>query len=237
MPRGVGAIVPQFLSYALEKKLSAHPERFGAGEIEGVASPEACNNAAMGGTFIPLLSLGIPSSATTAVLLGALMIYGLTPGPLLIKNSPDLFWGVIASMYIGNVLLLILNLPLVPLFAQILRLPYYILYPLIVGISIVGVYSVNNSLFDVWMMGLFGLLGYLMRKLDFPAAALILGMVLGDALERALRQSLMMSQGDITILVTRPISGILLFIVAVILCLPAIRKVRSWRVVAVEREG
>jgi putative tricarboxylic transport membrane protein len=123
------------------------------------------------------------------------------------------------------------------LFAQILRLPYYILYPLIVGISIVGVYSVNNSLFDVWMMSLFGLLGYLMRKLDFPAAALILGMVLGDALERALRQSLMMSQGDITILVTRPISGILLLITAVILCLPAVRKVRSWRVEAIEREG
>jgi putative tricarboxylic transport membrane protein len=140
-------------------------------------------------------------------------------------------------MYIGNVLLLVLNLPLVPLFAQILRLPYYILYPLIVGISIVGVYSVNNSLFDVWMMSLFGLLGYLMRKLDFPAAALILGMVLGDALERALRQSLMMSQGDITILVTRPISGILLLITAVILCLPAVRKVRSWRVEAIEREG
>jgi putative tricarboxylic transport membrane protein len=134
-------------------------------------------------------------------------------------------------------LLLVLNLPLVPLFAQILRLPYYVLYPLILGISIVGVYSVNNSLFDVWMMGLFGLLGYLMRKLDFPAAALILGMVLGDALERALRQSLMMSQGDITILAMRPISGTLLFIAVVILCLPAIRKVRFWRVQAVEQEG
>jgi putative tricarboxylic transport membrane protein len=126
---------------------------------------------------------------------------------------------------------------LVPLFAQILRLPYYVLYPLILGISIVGVYSVNNSLFDVWMMGLFGLLGYLMRKLDFPAAALILGMVLGDGLERALRQSLMMSQGDITILVTRPISGTLLFIALAILCLPALRKVRSWRGEAIEREG
>ncbi len=124
-----------------------------------------------------------------------------------------------------------------PLFAQILRLPYYVLYPLILGISIVGVYSVNNSLFDVWMMGLFGLLGYLMRKLDFPAAALILGMVLGDGLERALRQSLMMSQGDITILATRPISGTLLFFAAVILCLPAVRKVRSWRIEAIEREG
>jgi putative tricarboxylic transport membrane protein len=140
-------------------------------------------------------------------------------------------------MYVGNVLLLILNLPLVPLFAQILRLPYYVLYPLILGISIVGVYSVNNSLFDVWVMGLFGLLGYLMRKLEFPAAALILGMVLGDSLERALRQSLMMSQGDIAILVTRPISGVLLATAALVLCLPVIRKVRSWRVEAIEREG
>jgi putative tricarboxylic transport membrane protein len=140
-------------------------------------------------------------------------------------------------MYIGNVLLLVLNLPLVPLFAQILRLPYYVLYPLIIGISVIGVYSVNSSLFDVSMMGLFGLLGYVMRKLDFPAAALILGMVLGDGLERALRQSLMMSQGDITILVTRPISGMLLLIAAMVLCLPAIRKVRSWRVEAIEREG
>jgi putative tricarboxylic transport membrane protein len=140
-------------------------------------------------------------------------------------------------MYIGNVMLLILNLPLVPLFAQILRLPYYVLYPLILGISIVGVYSVNNSLFDVWVMGLFGLLGFLMRKLDFPAAALILGMVLGDGLERALRQSLMMSQGDLTILLARPISGTLLFVAAAILVLPAVRKVRSWRVAAIEREG
>jgi putative tricarboxylic transport membrane protein len=140
-------------------------------------------------------------------------------------------------MYIGNVLLLILNIPLVPLFAQILRLPYFILYPLILGISVVGVYSVNSSVFDVWMMGLFGLLGYLMRKLDFPAAALILGMVLGDALERALRQSLMMSQGDIAILVNRPISGTLLLIAVGLLCLPAIRKVRSWRIQAVEQEG
>jgi putative tricarboxylic transport membrane protein len=130
-----------------------------------------------------------------------------------------------------------LNIPLVPLFAQILRLPYFVLYPLVVGISIVGVYSVNNSLFDVWVMGIFGLLGYLMRKLEFPAAALILGMVLGDALERALRQSLMMSQGDITILISRPISGTLLLIATAILCLPALRKVRSWRVEAIEREA
>ena len=234
---GAGATVASFLSYGLEKAVSRHPEKFGTGVIEGVAAPEGANNADAGGALVPLLTLGIPGGNTTAILLGGLILWGYKPGPLLIQEHPELFWGLVASMYIGNVLLLALNLPLVPLFAQILRLPYYVLYPLIVGISIVGVYSVNTSLFDVWMMGLFGLLGYLMRKLDFPAAALILGMVLGDGLERALRQSLMMSQGDITILVTRPISGTLLFAAAVILCLPVVRKVRSWRIEAIERES
>jgi putative tricarboxylic transport membrane protein len=234
---GAGATVASFLSYGLEKAVSRHPEKFGTGVIEGVAAPEGANNADASGALVPLLTLGIPGGNTTAILLGGLILWGYRPGPLLIQEHPQLFWGLVASMYIGNVLLLILNIPLVPLFAQILRIPYFILYPLIIGISIVGVYSVNNSLFDLWVMGIFGLLGYLMRKLEFPAAALILGMVLGDGLERALRQSLMMSQGDITILATRPISGTLLFIAAVILFLPALRKVRSWRVAAIEREG
>ena len=234
---GAGATVASFLSYGIEKAFSRHPEKFGTGVIEGVAAPEGANNADAGGALVPLLTLGIPGGNTTAILLGGLILWGYKPGPLLIQEHPELFWGLVASMYIGNVLLLVLNLPLVPLFAQILRLPYYVLYPLILGISIIGVYSVNTSLFDVWVMGLFGLLGYLMRKAHFPAAALILGMVLGDGLERALRQSLMMSQGDITILATRPISGVLLFMALAILCLPAIRKVRSWRVEAIEREG
>src|SRR5262245_28764563 len=234
---GAGATVASFLSYGLERAVSRHPEKFGTGVIEGVAAPEGANNADAGGALVPLLTLGIPGGNTTAILLGGLILWGYKPGPLLIQEHPELFWGLVASMYIGNFLLLILNLPLVPLFAQILRLPYYVLYPLIIGISIVGVTSVTHSLFDVWIMGLFGLLGYVMRKLDFPAAALVLGMVLGDGLERALRQSLMMSQGDITILLTRPISGTLLFFAAVILCLPAARRVRSWRVEAIEREG
>ena len=234
---GAGATVASFLSYGLEKAVSRHPEKFGTGVIEGVAAPEGANNADAGGALVPLLTLGIPGGNTTAILLGGLILWGYKPGPLLIQEHPELFWGLVASMYIGNVMLLVLNLPLVPLFAQILRLPYYVLYPLILGISIVGVYSVNNSLFDVWIMGLFGLLGYLMRKLDFPASALILGIVLGDGLERALRQSLMMSQGDITILAARPISGTLLFFAAVILCLPVVRKVRSWRIEAIERES
>jgi putative tricarboxylic transport membrane protein len=234
---GAGATVASFLSYGLEKAFSRHPQKFGTGVIEGVAAPEAANNADAGGALVPLLTLGIPGGNTTAILLGGLILWGYKPGPLLIQEHPELFWGLVASMYIGNVLLLVLNLPLVPLFAQILRLPYYVLYPLILGISVVGVYSVNNSLFDVWVMGLFGLLGYLMRKLNFPAAALILGMVLGDALERALRQSLMMSQGDLSILIARPISGTLLLLAALILCLPALRKVRYWRIDAIEREG
>jgi putative tricarboxylic transport membrane protein len=234
---GAGATVASFLSYGLEKAVSRHPEKFGTGVIEGVAAPEGANNADASGALVPLLTLGIPGGNTTAILLGGLILWGYKPGPLLIQEHPELFWGLVASMYVGNVLLLILNLPLVPLFAQILRLPYYVLYPLILGISFVGVYSVNSSLFDVWVMGLFGLLGYLMRRLEFPAAALILGMVLGDSLERALRQSLMMSQGDIAILVMRPISGVLLAIAGLVLCLPVIRKVRYWRVEAIEHEG
>ena len=234
---GAGATVASFLSYGLEKAVSRHPEKFGTGVIEGVAAPEGANNADAGGALVPLLTLGIPGGNTTAILLGGLILWGYRPGPLLIQEHPELFWGLVASMYVGNFLLLVLNLPLVPLFAQILRLPNYVLYPFILGISVVGVYSVNNSLFDVGMMALFGLLGYLMRKLDFPAAALILGLVLGDVLERALRQSLMMSQGSLAILVTRPISATLLFIALVLLCLPAVRRVRAWRVEAVEHES
>ncbi len=234
---GAGATVASFMSYGIEKAFSRHPEKFGTGVIEGVAAPEGANNADAGGALVPLLTLGIPGGNTTAILLGGLILWGYRPGPLLIQEHPELFWGLVASMYIGNVLLLVLNIPLVPLFAQILRLPYYVLYPFILGISMVGVYSVNGSLFDIWVMSLFGLLGYVMRKLDFPAAALVLGMVLGDILERALRQSLMMSQGDITILITRPISGTLLAIAAILLCLPALRQVRAWRIEAIEREG
>jgi putative tricarboxylic transport membrane protein len=234
---GAGATVASFLSYGLEKAVSRHPEKFGTGVVEGVAAPEGANNADAGGALVPLLTLGIPGGNTTAILLGGLILWGYRPGPLLIQEHPQLFWGLVASMYVGNVLLLVLNLPLVPLFAQILRLPHYMLMPFILGISAVGVYSVNNSLFDVWVMALFGLLGYVMRKLDFPAAALILGLVLGDIIERALRQSLMMSQGDLSIFVTRPISATLLLIALVLLSLPAMRGVRAWRVAAIEREG
>ncbi len=230
---GAGSTIASFISYGVEKAVSKHPEKFGTGVPEGVAAPEGANNSETGGAMVPLLTLGIPGSGTTAILLGAFILWGLRPGPLMIQDNPTLFWGLVASMYIGNVMLLVLNLPLVPLFAQILRLPAYSLYPMIFGISIVGVYSVSSSLFDVWMLMGFGLLGYIMRKLDYPAAPLILGLVLGDSMERALRQSLMMSQGDLTILVSRPMSAVMLFFAVLILVAPLFKKANAWRVRAI----
>jgi putative tricarboxylic transport membrane protein len=231
---GAGSTIASFISYGIEKAVSKHPEKFGTGVPEGVAAPEGANNSETGGALVPLLTLGIPGSGTTAILLAAFILWGLRPGPLMIQDNPTLFWGLVASMYVGNVMLLVLNLPLIPLFAQILRLPAYVLFPIIFGISIVGVYSVSSSLFDVWMLGAFGLLGYAMRRLDYPAAPLILGLVLGDAMERALRQSLMMSQGDLAILVSRPISAVMLFLAVVILILPLYRRANAWRVKALE---
>jgi putative tricarboxylic transport membrane protein len=233
---GAGSTIASFLSYGLEKAFSRRAEKFGTGVIEGVAAPEGANNSETGGALVPLLTLGIPGSSTAAILLAALHLWGLRPGPLLIQENPNLFWGLVASMYVGNVMLLILNLPLVPVFAQILRVPYYVLYPGIFGISIVGVYSVDNSLFDVWLLGIFGLLGYFMRKLDYPTAPLVLGMVLGRRLELALRQSLMMSQGQLSILVASPLSAGLLIFAGVLLFIPMLNQVRSWRVKAIEQE-
>jgi putative tricarboxylic transport membrane protein len=226
---GVGAIVPQFLSYALEKKLSRHPERFGSGEIEGVASPEACNNAAVGGTFIPLLSLGIPSNAMTAILLGALMIYGLTPGPLLIKNSPDLFWGVIASMYIGNIMLLILNLPLIPMWVSVLKIPYSYLASFIILFCLIGAYSLNNSTTDIYIAVIFSLVGLLMKKFEFEGAPLVLAFVLGPLLETALRRSLILSDGSFLIFLQRPISAAFILFSVVVLVAPLFGKLRLGR--------
>jgi putative tricarboxylic transport membrane protein len=220
---GAGSTIASFMSYGLEKAVSRHPAKFGTGVPEGVAAPEGANNSETGGALVPMLTLAIPGSATTAILLAALVLWGFKPGPLMIQEHPALFWGLVASMYVGNVMLLVLNIPLIPLFAQILRLPGYVLYSLIFGISIVGVYSVSGSLFDVWLLAGFGLLGYAMRKLDFPGAPLILGLVLGDSMERALRQSLMMSQGDLGILVSRPISAVILALAAIILLFPLVK--------------
>jgi putative tricarboxylic transport membrane protein len=231
---GAGSTIASFISYGIEKAVSKRPEAFGTGIAEGVAAPEGANNSETGGALVPLLTLGIPGSGTTAILLAALVLWGFKPGPLFIQENSELFWGLVASMYIGNVMLLLLNLPLVPLFAQLLRLPVYALYPLIFGVSIVGVHSVSGSLFDVWLLCGFGLLGYLMRRFDYPSAPLVLGLVLGDGLERALRQSLMMSQGDPSILWSRPISATMLVIAAALLLTPLARRLNAARLQAME---
>ena len=231
---GAGSTIASFLSYGLEKAVSRRPEQFGKGVVEGVAAPEGANNSETGGALVPLLTLGIPGSATASILLAALVLWGLRPGPLLIQDHPDLFWALVASMYIGNLVLLILNLPLVPLFAQVLRLPGHVMVPVILGVSIVGVYSDSGSLFALALLLGFGLLGYLMRKLDFPAAPLILGLALGGGLERALRQSLMMSEGSLAILVSRPISAVLLALAILVLLIPLFGKLNAWRLKALE---
>ena len=231
---GAGSTIASFIAYGIEKAVSRRPEKFGQGVVEGVAAPEGANNAETGGALIPMLTLGIPGSSTTAVLLAALVLLGFKPGPLFIPENPALFWGLVASMYIGNAMLLVLNLPLVPLFAQVLRAPTYVLYPLILGISVVGVYSSSGSLFDVWLLAGFGLAGYLMRKLDYPSAPLILGLVLGGAMERALRQSLMMSDGSLSILVSRPVPAVMLSLALLILLVPLFGKFNAWRVKALK---
>lgn len=234
---GAGSTIASFVSYGIEKAVSKHPEKFGTGVVEGVAAPEAANNSETGGALVPLMTLGIPGSATTAILLAAFIMWGLRPGPLLIQDNPELFWGLVASMYIGNVMLLILNLPLVPVFAQILRLPGYVLYPIILGVSIIGVFSVDQRLFDTWLVAFFGLLGFLMRRVDYPAAPLILGLVLGDLMENAVRQSLMMSQGNAAILYNRPLALVILIMTALVLVGPLFRQVAAWRGKVADQEA
>jgi putative tricarboxylic transport membrane protein len=207
---GGGAVLSSLVSYAVEKKASKHPEEFGHGAIEGVAGPESANNAAASSSFIPLLTLGIPGNASTAMIFAALLIHGITPGPFLIKEHADVFWGVVASMYIGNVMLLILNLPLIGIWVQLLRVPYAFMAPLIMVLTLVGVYSVNNNVFDIWVMLVMGGFGYVARKLKFDLGPLLLAFVLGPIMERSLRQALLMSNGDAGVFFTRPISGALM---------------------------
>ncbi len=207
---GGGAVLSSLISYAVEKKVSKHPEEFGHGAIEGVAGPEAANNSAASSSFIPLLTLGIPGNASTAMIFAALLIHGITPGPFLLKEHAPVFWGVVASMYIGNVMLLVLNLPLVGMWAQLLKVPYAFMAPMIMILTLVGVYSVNNSVFDIWVMLIMGVFGYLARKLKFDLGPLLLAFVLGPIMERSLRQALLMSHGSFGIFFTRPISGVLL---------------------------
>jgi len=225
---GIGAIIPTFMAYVVEKKVSKHPEKFGTGVIEGVASPETANNAYANAAMVPLLTLGIPGSPTLAVLMGAFIIHGLTPGPFLFKERPDVVWGLIASLYLGNVILLILNLPLVGLWAKLLEIRYQYLYPGILLFCILGAYSLNQSVFDVLLMVLFGVLGYVFRKLDWPLAPTILALILGPMMERSLRTSLEMSGGDLWIFFQRPISAVLLILGAIILLTSAIRLMPMW---------
>ncbi|MEW5912558.1 MAG: tripartite tricarboxylate transporter permease [Thermodesulfobacteriota bacterium] len=207
---GGGALISTFASYALEKKLSRHPEKFGHGAIEGVAGPETANNAGSQASFVPLLSLGLPSNVVTAILIGALIIHGVEPGPLMMKSHPDIFWGVLVSMYLGNVMLLILNLPLIALWVQILRIPYRLLLPLIMLFCLVGVYSTNFSVFDVLVMVFFGAVGYLMNRFKYEPAPFVMGMVLCPIFENAFRQSLTLSDGSFLIFFTRPLSAVLM---------------------------
>ena len=224
---GGGPLLSSFVSYAVEKKVSKHPEKFGKGAIEGVAGPESANNSAAGATMVPLLSLGIPPNVSMAMLYSALIIHGIQPGPLLIKNNPELFWGVIASMYLGNVFLLILNLPLIGIWVQVLKVPYRILFPLILLFCLIGTYAMNNSTFDLLMMILFGVLGYLIKKFGYESAPLILAVVLGPMLEQNLRQSLLLSRGSFLIFITRPISGVILGVAFLLLLTNFLTNVRK----------
>jgi putative tricarboxylic transport membrane protein len=230
---GAGATLASIIAYLVEKRVSRHPERFGTGVIEGVAAPETANNAASGGALVPLLTLGVPGSGTTAVMLGALMLWGLRPGPLLFEKNPDLVWGLIASMYIGNVLLLILNLPLIGLWVRLLAVPPRILLPLILLFCFTGTYAVSGNPFDLWVMVVFGVIGFLLQRYGYPVAPIVLGLILGPMLETHFRRALIVSRGDYGIFFQRPIAAALLAVAAIYLLAPIVAWVwRRRRVVA-----
>lgn len=224
---GAGATLSSFFSYSLEKRLSKHPEKFGTGVVEGVAGPESANNSATAGALVPMLTLGIPGSGTTAVMLGALIMYGIRPGPQIFETRPDVVWGLIASMYVGNVLLVIMNIAFIPAFVAVLRTPRAALVSTIAVLCLVGAYSLQVSLFHVWVMLAAGVFGYFMRKLNYPPAPLVLALVLGPMLEQTLRQSMIISQGSIGIFFTRPISAVLMVLALLGLFWPLIS--RLWR--------
>ncbi|MDO5371457.1 tripartite tricarboxylate transporter permease [Paracoccus sp. (in: a-proteobacteria)] len=231
---GGGATIGAFAAYMAEKRLSRTPEKFGQGAIEGVAAPEAANNAGAQTSFIPLLTLGIPANATMAMMTGALILHGVTPGPNIISGEPALFWGLIASMWVGNLMLLVLNLPLIGVWVRMLSVPYRVLFPLIVALSCIGVYTVSNSTFDVMMMVAFGALGYLFFKLECQPTPLLLGLVLGPMLEENLRRAMLTGRGDPTVFLTRPISAGLLILAVICLAAMVLPSVRRTREVAFE---
>jgi putative tricarboxylic transport membrane protein len=229
---GSAHIISSFMSYALERRVSKTPEEFGKGAVAGVAGPESANNAASTGAFVPMLALGIPTGPVTAVLMAALLIHGIPPGPTLVNDHPEVFWGFVASMYVGNVMLLALNLPLVGLFVNLLRVPYAYLYPMIIMFCVIGVYEVNNSVVDVWIMLVMGVVGYGLKKFSFDPAPLVLGLVISPLLEMSLRQSLIMSDGTWAIFFQRPVALVLLCLSAGLLVLSALgyfSRRRDWR--------
>jgi putative tricarboxylic transport membrane protein len=227
---GAGAILASFFAYIVEKKISKNPEKFGKGAIEGVASPEAANNAAAGGAMIPLLTLGIPSSGTTAIMMGAFIMYNVQPGPLLFQDHPQLAWGVIASMFVGNLMLLVLNMPMVKVFAKVIETPTKYLIPLIIVFSVFGVYAVQYSIFDLMLVMVCGLVGYFLSKNDFPLAPLVLGLILGPMMENNMRRALTISNGDFMIFLQKPISMVFLIIGLLWIIIPIILKMRGKKV-------
>jgi TctA family transporter len=227
---GAGNILAAFAAYSIEKGIAKDPSRFGKGAIEGVAAPEAANNAGAQTSFIPMLTLGIPTSPVMALLVGALIIQGIPPGPTVITEHPDLFWGLVASMWIGNLMLVVLNLPLVGIWVRLLRVPYQVMYPGIILFACIGIYSINNSTLDVLIAAGFGLFGYILTKLDCEPAPLMLGFVLGPMMEESFRRAMMISRGDPAIFLTRPISlGFLIaaVLLLIVLALPSIRAKRD----------
>ncbi|MHA6621221.1 tripartite tricarboxylate transporter permease [Pseudonocardia sp. DLS-67] len=227
---GAGSTLASFMAYGVEKRVSKRKDEFGRGAIEGVAAPESANNAAANANFVPTLTLGVPGGATTAVLLGAFTIYGIQPGPLLFDQQPELVWGLLTSFFIGNVILLVLNLPLAPVFAQLLRVPYGYLYPLILFTSLLGAYAISNNTFSVWVVLVFGLVGYAMKRLGFPTAPLVLGLVLGPLFEKALVQTSSIGDGNLLIVFTRPLCVVVLVLAVLLVVGPVIvTRMRSTR--------
>ena len=233
---GSGPTIASFLSYGVEKTVSKHPEKFGTGVLEGVAGPESSNNAAVCGAMVPMFSLGIPGSGATAVLLGGLILYGLKPGPLLFVENADFVWAVIASMFIGNIILIVMNLPMVPLFASLLRIPYSLIYPAILIVCIVGAYAVASGLFEVGLMLVFAICGYFMKKADIPAAPMLMALLMGPMLERNLYQALNLAHGNLMVFVQRPISATLLSILLLMTIFAGTKRVRKARGVVQETE-
>lgn len=234
---GGGAMLSSFAAYAIEKRLADDPSRFGNGAIEGVAAPESANNAGAQTSFIPMLTLGIPSNPVMALMIGAMIIQGIQPGPAVVTQQPDLFWGVVVSMWVGNFFLVILNLPLIGIWVRLLRVPYHLLYPAILVFIAIGVFGINNSVFDLYLVALFGLLGYIFVKLDCELAPLLLGFILGPMMEENLRRALILSRGDATVFLTRPISAVMLLLAVTALIAVLAPTIRQGREKVFQKEA